>query len=70
MFQRTAKKGQAAYSELARHGLFEGGGSYPRSLCLTMMKETNPYRPGSRKHKQWEGGWRERAGLGGYDVPA
>ena len=57
------KDGQATYSEIARYGCFEGGGSYPRSVCLSTMGSANPHPPGSKLHTEWENGWRQQAGL-------
>ena len=62
-FTSPHKKGQAAYHEIARHGLFEGSGT--RAICLQMMAETNPHKPGTRKHTRWEQGWREASGVQG-----
>jgi len=57
------RDGQTAYLELAHYGLFEGGGSYPRSVCLSMMATTNPYQPGTPQHAKWEDGWLKKSGL-------
>lgn len=57
------KAGQESYSEIARHGCFEGGGSYSRSVCLSMMESSNPHQPGIPQHTEWENGWRQRSGM-------
>jgi len=66
---RATKKGEAAYHELAKFGLFEGRS---RDICLVMMEDINPHKPGTRKHRQWENGWLKGAGIerGSQDVPA
>lgn len=60
LFNLAGPQGEAAYNELARFGMFEGRS---RDICLVMMKDINPHKPGTRKHRQWEDGWLKQAGI-------